>query len=79
LILAERKEAFEGILRQRETDDELLPGKQGSVEETGKSLGQVSFVRNPAIDGRNTWRISILSLSKGMNRWMRRRMHLFDI
>ena len=43
LVLAQRKEAFEKVLSDRKPDDELLPGKERSVEEMREALEYVSF------------------------------------
>lgn len=77
--MAEGKKAFEDILRQRETDDELLPGKQGSVEETGEALEQVGFVRYELSREDLPEGYPSCHSEKGMNRWARRGLHLFDL
>jgi hypothetical protein len=45
LVLAHREEAFEKVLSDRKANDELLPGKERSVEEMCEALGDVSFAR----------------------------------
>jgi hypothetical protein len=37
-VLAEAKEAFKNVLRDRETNDELLPWEQRAVEEPREAL-----------------------------------------
>lgn len=38
LVLTEREEALEEILRNRKADDQLLPGEEGPVQESGQAL-----------------------------------------
>lgn len=44
LVLSQRKETLEDELCDRESDNHLLPGKQGPVEQTGEALEHVSRV-----------------------------------
>jgi hypothetical protein len=38
LVLAQREELFEDVLADREADDDILPGEEGTVEEPGDAL-----------------------------------------
>ena len=44
LVLPQGKKPFESILSEGEANNKLLPWKQWTVEETGKALGDISFI-----------------------------------
>ena len=44
LVLSQGKKTFESILGERKANNKLLPWKQWTVEETGKALGDISFI-----------------------------------
>jgi hypothetical protein len=39
LVLAKGEEAFKEVLGKGKTNDELLPGEEGPIEDSGKALG----------------------------------------